>query len=274
MRSFLHNLLRDAIEPVDIDKLDDFCLSEAWRLWIEPHAPRPLDTLTPPEIARLRPLGQVDMTKVFPDSVFVKTHNYLGDWCGVPLHNMNVTAGAIYIVRNPLDVVLSARHHFNMTIDETIGILASRSASSPPSDSLLPEIYTSWSSHVRSWTLHQNPQLLVVRYEDLLADPVKHFGVVSGFLGLNPGDERLERAVANSSFGVLKMQEERGGFRERPAHARSFFRVGQSDQWRSGLTPSQVRRIVADHHEQMARFGYIPEDYRDAVPANVRTAKD
>ena len=32
------------------------------------------------------------------------------------------------------------------------------------------------------------------------------------------------------------------------------------------LTPDQVRRIIADHHVQMARFGYIPDDYKDAVP--------
>ena len=45
-----------------------------------------------------------------------------------------------------------------------------------------------------------------------------------------------------------------------------FFREGRSEQWRDVLTPEQVRRIISDHYEQMERFGYIPDDYRDAVP--------
>ena len=34
------------------------------------------------------------------------------------------------------------------------------------------------------------------------------FGGVARFLGLNPPMERLERAIANASFGALKAQEE------------------------------------------------------------------
>ena len=201
------------------------------------------------------------MTKAFHDSVFVKTHNYLGQWHGVPLHNMDVTAGGIYVVRNPLDVAISAHHHFNATLDRTISIMAQPMASSPLTDQLMPEVYSSWSAHVKSWTARPFPQLLVLRYEDLLADPAKHFGIVAGFLGLQPSQERLQRAVRNSSFEVLKAQEKRDGFRERPEHAAAFFREGRAEQWREVLTPAQTRRIIADHHEQMARFGYIPPDY-------------
>lgn len=261
LRSFLHNLLRDAPEPVELNKLDEFCVGEARRIWVERRAGRPIEKLSPPELAKLRLLAQADMTKVFRDSVFVKTHNYLGPWHNVPLHNMSVTAGAIYILRNPLDVVLSARHHFNMTIDDTITLMVKEKAGSPLSKHLLPEVYSSWSSHVRSWTAQPNPQLLVVRYEDLLDDPQKYFGTVASFLGLRPTEERLTRAIRNSSFKILKAQEEQKGFRERPAHAEAFFRTGKADQWREELTPAQIRRIIANHREQMTRFGYIPEDY-------------
>jgi len=262
MRSFLHNLLRDADEPVPLDKLVDFCLGESWRVWIEPHADKPVDGMSMDEIARLRPLGQADMTKVFPDSVFVKTHNYLGAWRGVPLHNMDVTAGAIYVLRNPLDVVLSARHHFNLSLDDTIEMMARETAGSGLTETTIPEVFSSWSSHVRSWTSRPNPQLLVMRYEDLISDPARHFGIVARFLGLRPADERLAKAIQNSSFDVLRKQEQEGGFAERPAHAKAFFRVGQSGQWRNELSPGQIRRIISSHRQQMERFGYIPEDYR------------
>ena len=107
---------------------------------------------------------------------------------------------------------------------------------------------------------------MVLRYEDLLHKPRKYFKQVANFLGLKPPPARLERAIKNSSFKALKAIEEKKGFRERSKKAEAFFREGRSDQWREVLTPEQVRRIIRDHHVQMERFGYIPEDYRDAVP--------
>jgi hypothetical protein len=101
----------------------------------------------------------------------------------------------------------------------------------------------------------------VVRYEDLLDKPRTHFKRVVKFLGLKPTPERLERAIKFSSFRVLKAQEEKGGFKERPAVSKAFFREGKSEQWRTKLTPEQVRQIISDHREQMERFGYIPKDY-------------
>jgi 8-oxo-dGTP pyrophosphatase MutT (NUDIX family) len=64
------------------------------------------------------------MTGAHPDSVFVKTHNYLGESCGSSLITMQCTAGAIYIVRNPLDVVLSFANHFGVDVDRAIEALA------------------------------------------------------------------------------------------------------------------------------------------------------
>jgi hypothetical protein len=37
-----------------------------------------------------------------------------------------------------------------------------------------------------------------------------------------------------------------------------FFREGRIGQWREVLTQPQIDLIVADHREQMARFGYWP----------------
>lgn len=267
MRSFLHNLFRNASAPVSINELDDFCLGESDAAWYAPRSPRPLAELGLDEIARLRPVVHRDFTLAFPDSVFVKTHNYLGEWFGVPLHNMEVTAGGIYVLRNPLDVAISLSHHFGETIDEAIAHLADEGAGTPVTGKHVPEVHRSWSTHVASWTAVPNPQLLVLRYEDLLLKPKKYFKKVAQFLGLKPPQERLERAIRNSSFKALKAQEQKTGFKERSDKADAFFREGRAEQWRDVLTPDQVRRIIADHHAQMARFGYIPDDYKDAVPA-------
>ncbi|KAB7738511.1 sulfotransferase domain-containing protein [Parvibaculum sedimenti] len=270
MRSFLHNLLRNPPKPVPLNELDEFCLGESASEWYRRRSAKPLEELTPIELAALRPLVHRDFTNAFPDSVFVKTHNFLGEWLGHPLHNMEVTAGAIYIVRNPLDVVLSMAPHFGLSIDEAIEALANEAASTALMANHVPEIHSSWSTHVRSWTQHPNPQLLVLRYEDMLDKPRRSFKQVVEFLGVKPTSERLERAIRFSSFKMLKAQEQREGFKERSSKAAAFFREGRKDQWREKLTPEQVRRVVSVHYEQMARFGYIPNDYLDAMPDEAR----
>lgn len=100
-----------------------------------------------------------------------------------------------------------------------------------------------------------------MRYEDLYEHPEDFFGKMSGFLGLNPDEARLARAVKNASFEVLSAQEKERGFKEKPEHARAFFRGGRPGQWREELSEDQVRQIVSDHRTQMERFGYVPEGF-------------
>ncbi|MGV8997640.1 MAG: sulfotransferase domain-containing protein [Parvibaculaceae bacterium] len=262
MRAYLHNLLTNAKTSVSIDGLSRFCLGESAAGPFAARAGKPYETLSDEEVAKLRPLVHGDMTRASSDSVFVKTHNYLGPWHDVPLHNMDVTAGGIYILRNPLDVVLSLQNHYDVSLDEAIERLGTFAIQTTTGGGHVPEVHSSWSHHVESWTGEPNPQLLVLRYEDMLAEPQAAFGATAQFLGLQPSQERLDRAIRFSSFKVLKEQEEKSGFIERPKNAKaSFFREGRAEQWRDVLSPDQVRRIISDHREQMERFNYVPADY-------------
>lgn len=260
-RSFLHNLLRNTKESVDLDELDHFCLGESDLRWYARHLTSDPETVPLEVLAEARAKGQQDMTQAFPDSVFVKTHNYLGDWKGYPLHNMGATAGGIYVLRNPLDVVLSVTHHFGLDVDGAIERMANTQAGTGRNEKHIPEMHSSWSTNVKSWTGQPNPSLFVVRYEDLLNKPNVYFKNMANFLGLNPPKERLKRAIENASFKKLKALEEEGGFKEKSKHAKSFFREGKAEQWREKLSESQIKRIVSDHREQMERFNYIPEGY-------------
>ena len=132
---------------------------------------------------------------------------------------------------------------------------------SPPTENNVREFFSSWSMHVKSWTQQPNPQLLVLRYEDMLDLPFKTFGRTAKFLGLKPPRARLAKAIRFSSFKTLRSQEDTAGFKERSVSSRRFFRAGKKDQWKDKLTPEQVRAIVERHREQMSRFGYVPEGY-------------
>src|SRR5690606_20632419 len=120
------------------------------------------------------------------------------------------------------------------------------------------ELHGSWSLNVESWTARPSPGLHVVRYEDMLAAPLKTFGGIVAFLRLPPDRRRLERAIRHSSFRVLQEQEKRHGFKERSLKSERFFRAGKAGEGRKRLTPEQVEALAAAHRAQMARFGYWP----------------
>jgi hypothetical protein len=258
MRSFLHNLLRNPTESYDINTLTDFTIGESQTRWFKPFDPRPGSQYSMADVRRMRPDVHRSLTTRSPDSIFVKTHNALIEDEGAPLVTMGVTAGAIYIVRDPRDVAISYAHHQGQSLDHIIDMLGQEAACTGGDDVNVYECTSSWSRHVESWTQTPNPQLLVVRYEDLLDQPVKSFGSVARFLGLEVARPRLDKAMKLSSFKVLKAQEQRKGFIERPARSdAAFFREGRAGQWKKVLTPEQVARIEAEHGEQMRRFGYL-----------------
>jgi hypothetical protein len=258
MRAFLHNLLRDPSESYDINKITDFSTSDSSINWYEAQTRRPWSEWKAVDVARMRRGAQLAICAWRKDDTFVKTHNASVKFLGYPMIHQDLTAGAIYIVRNPLDICVSLSHHYGTDIDTTVNILADPSIGSKTNDKVVYEVHKSWSIHVDSWTSQQRPGLAVLRYEDMLKNPVKAFGGLTQFLGLNPPRARLERAIERSSFKALREQEDQKGFKEKSPFAQKFFRAGRAGQWRDLLTQSQIDKVIAQNKEQMQRFGYWP----------------
>ena len=259
LRAFLHNFLRDPERSHDINKLTDLTAGESMTHLYRAQDPALDRHLTDERVRELRPLVHRTISEGSPDTVLVKTHNALVEDGGYPLISLDLTAGAIYIVRNPLDVVISFSHHNRTTIDQMIEFMNTKSAATKSNEMNVYELYDTWSGHVASWTATPSATLHVMRYEDMLANPQRSFAAVVKFLGIAAPRHRIERAVRLSSFQVLKEQERRQGFRERPARVEAFFREGKAGQWKKVLTKEQVAAVVAAHREQMERFGYVPE---------------
>jgi hypothetical protein len=257
LRAFLHNFLRPSDRPYDINRLGDVTANECEAAHYRAHDPRPASQLSLAEVQMLRPKVHRDLTQLAPDMVFAKTHNAVLLVDGRPLLTPEVTAGSIYIVRDPRAVALSYSRHLGWSIDQTIDFMANDGAATGQDDRHVFERLASWSSHVASWTQQPNPRLHVLRYEDMLTDPPKSFGSVIRFLGREPPAARLDRAIRFSRFDELQAQERSAGFIERPSNADAFFGSGRADAWREALTPEQEARIAQRHGQQMRRFGYL-----------------
>jgi hypothetical protein len=260
MRAFVENYLRDPPQPVRINDLFRLSTaesqSERYQRYVgEGKSLRDLDL---EEICAIRPLVHTDIARESDGTRFVKTHNFLGEFGGFPLHQSTVTSGAIYLVRNPLDVVISMANYFDTSIDEAIDSMAEEMTGTPNEARHVPQLISSWSKHVESWTARGEDSILVLRYEDLLDRPEKAFRKVESFLGARKNPARLRKAIRFSCFDQMKQQELKGGFVEKHENANAFFRSGSKSQWRERLSAAQVDHIVGQHHDQMARFKYLP----------------
>jgi hypothetical protein len=259
VRTFLHNLLLNADRPADLNELTKFTIGDGNKIWYEQVTGKPFDSFSPEEIAALIPKVHQAYAQSRPDSVFVKTHSMLGKVHGIPLITPEYTAGAVYIVRNPLDVVISLSDHYGMTIDLGVEMITNPEAYSAETGRKLADYLSDWSNHVTSWQAMDKSRLHVLRYEDMLYKPEKTFGSMAKFLGLKPPKERLNRAIKFSSFAASRKQEEEKGFLEQSNKAERFFRVGKAGQWKTVLTPEQIERIVDAHRDVMESFGYLPK---------------
>jgi hypothetical protein len=257
VRAFLHNLFRNAAQPHDINRLQDLTLIDGEARWYRMFDPRPATELTKEEVAALRPKVHAAMTAAHPDSVFVKTHNASVDDRGTPMISFEHTAGAIYVVRDPLDVAVSYSHHYGASLEDAVAAMNRPGNQSVANQAnFVYELHGSWSEHVQSWTAKPNQALHVVRYEDMSREPLRTFSGIAAFLGLPAAPARIAGAIERSSFAELQQQETRHGFRERSKKSERFFRAGEAGQGRRLLTAKLIDELCATHREAMARFGY------------------
>ena len=131
----------------------------------------------------------------------------------------------IYLVRDARDVYVSYYHYLNL----------SRECSFKEYLENYDFPYGRWSEHVSSWIVGKGKDqnnFKVVRYEDLLAEPLSVFSDVVQFANLDVQPSRIQEAVQSSSFESMQSLEKRYGRKYSNAGAEvTFVRKGASGQW-------------------------------------------
>jgi Sulfotransferase domain len=203
--------------------------------------------------------------------IFLKTHNVAAKFdCG-HFPDPDLTRSAIYIVRDPRDVAISFSYHYRQPLGLAVAALGTSSAFNfKPQQIGRTELLTSWGEHVASWTAPKRFPVLVLRYEDLLANAEAGVRRIAGFLGKRLSDEQLKNAAAATSFEQLSRQEAESGFKE-AVRERGFFRVGKARQWRELRDQDVFRPLLERFAEPMRRYGYSAiTDPRGAPPGHQR----
>ena len=271
MRAFLMQLLWGESQNLTLADLATYFAGSSGRQWYDAAYEGPTSSLDEAALLHLRHKAIRLMARDTDGMVFVKTHSPLAAWGTRPDQHLippDLTRGAVYIVRNPLDIVPSAARHYGVGLDDMIDLMASEDFVSAGSESHVPEKIGSWSAHVNAWTAgtdkplqpgDQVPQ--VVRYEDMVADPLAAFSLVTHYLGIQVPRARMNRAIRRASFSALQQDERHNGFSERSGHTEGFFTNGKPGAGLVDLSEKQILRIVKTHGETMRRCGYPTDQY-------------
>jgi len=280
MRAFISQFIQDEPASFDINSINSGAIASS-REWVQSALDFDIHELNCDEVDFLRPEAYTWLSQQLQNPGYHKVHDaydILPD--GRPLFPAEATRGVLYIVRNPLDVAVSFANHSQKPLDSIINAMANNDFAFAGNSQGLPaqlrQRLGSWSFHVLSWRDKHRLPVKLVRYEDMLADPLATFSSVASFLQLTEDEYAVRVAVNACSFENLQTQEKQTVFREKPQVAPAFFRKGQAGDWKNALNPEQAARIIQDHGVVMRSLGYCPENESrlDAIVDRSLTALD
>ena len=206
---------------------------------------------------------------------FFKTHNSLCNLDNYYFTNFKNTLGAIYVVRDPRNVITSIKNHFSyesyekakeFIFDENclLGDDKKKIINSLKENEIITPI-SSWKNHYNSWKLLKKNYLLI-KYENLLENPFSEFKKLCDYVGkllnLSFNDNQIKKAIDDCSFNSLKNIEERDGFAESTYNKlkgkrNKFFFLGPKNKWKELLDDKTVYQIEKNFKKEMLELGYL-----------------
>ena len=176
----------------------------------------------------------------------------------------------VLLSRHPGDVAVSRYHHLK---HRSVDPVRQRLAEQPLEQFVWTERggIASIVSYLNQWArmARERADVLIVRYEDFLAEPEATLRRLAEFIGLEPSDAGISQAVEFARFDNLKQREREGYFQSaerfgagRDASEGSYkVRSGKSGGFRkalSGDNRAKVEAYVAGQLDPLFGYGEAP----------------
>jgi hypothetical protein len=122
----------------------------------------------------------------------------------------------------------------------------------------------SWFRHVKGWWDHRHePNVLFLRYEELLGDLEGGLRRIAAFCGLDVPPARWPAIVERCRFAFMKQHEAQfddltGQLWEQGLHLNAFLRKGNAGGWKEHLNPEQRVRFERASRRQLGRTAGDP----------------
>jgi len=204
---------------------------------------------------------------------FFKTHNIFGAVNNSKFSNKQNSAGCIYIVRDPRNVITSIKNHYELDDNEALKWMINpkkfiydveRVEQYGYSDF---QFISSWSINNKSWRVQKEIPIKIIRYEDLLKETYNVFKDVIEFINktLHIKDkinkEKLKNSVRSTFFDKLKNDEKNNGFVEAVPSKISkekipFFNLGPDNDWKKILDKDQQIKLTDMFQGDLIELGY------------------
>jgi hypothetical protein len=166
----------------------------------------------------------------------------------------------VYIVRDPRDIVVSYYHyHLKTRVIEDGFPLAQYVARFLRGE---VDAYASWNENVLSWlaTRGESPDFLLLRYEDMMANPLAELRKIAAFLGLPRSEEQLAKAVERSSADRMRELEKKEANvwinTKKTRKDIPFVRTAKSGGWKESLPADLAQQIESAWGPTMRKLGY------------------
>ena len=181
--------------------------------------------------------------------------------------NSENSLGAIYIVRDPRNVVTSYAHHYSIGVDEAFNQMTDQELFLSKTE-IHPEVFiSSWRLNYLSWKKASIP-VLIIKYEDLIKNTKEKLIEVFNFfktLGMNKSlydEKKLDNVIKSTQFDNMQKLEKEIGFDEsvidkKTNKKKPFFNLGPSNNWKNKLDPNLVNKIEKVFSKEMEELGYL-----------------
>ena len=207
---------------------------------------------------------------------FFKTHSFLGNYQGNEFTSPETTLGAIYIVRDPRNVLTSLKNHYSFDDDKALKMITdkTRSLMSNNGSHASLNFISSWAENYLSWFRNNQFRRLFVKYEDLITNKYETFRDIIIFTNtlmnrVEGVDKlKLQKAIETTNFDVLKKKEisetfdgSESSFKSwRKFHSENknlFFNLGPENNWKKILDLKTQKEIETNFKNEMSELNYI-----------------
>ena len=155
---------------------------------------------------------------------FFKTHNILGAINNINFTNNKNTIGAIYIIRDPRNIITSLQNHYELSSNEALEFMLNEKKyiydHHVENDFSDFQFISSWEKNYKSWKYQNEFPIKIVKYEDLTNDINSCFYEIIKFINqiTNKNDlideKKMKKSIHSTSFQKLKEIENSKGFLE------------------------------------------------------------
>ena len=202
---------------------------------------------------------------------FVKTHNTLVEYKGNKFTTKNETLAAIYIVRDPRNLITSFVNHYSLTYEQAINFMIDDNSSliekTADGDHSSFTYINTWSNHYKSWKNNKEFKTLFIKYEDLENKKEETFLTIINFLNnVNNNskkidDKKFKNSIKSTNFVNLKNKEKNEGFYESVVSKKTgkkinFFNLGFNNRWEKILDRNTINKMNDIFKSDLEQLGY------------------